>query len=113
MAAKQHGHFAPKIFQLLAEYVHFQTVSRVFGPYFSENTAFDPGVGMGLHFNFLSASPCQPSSAGQTGKSHMIQLLARQPPDGDFPQRKTNLPATFHADDNPAIHMSGGTSHVS
>jgi hypothetical protein len=48
------------------------------------------------------------------GNLDMIQLPVRASRQtGIFRNRKTNLPATFHADDNPAIHMRGGTSHVS
>ncbi len=44
----------------------------------------------------------------------MVQLLARASGQtGVFRNRKANLCATFHADDNPAINMSGGTGYVS
>jgi hypothetical protein len=50
----------------------------------------------------------------ERGYLDMIQLLVRaRRQTGIFRNQKTNLSATFHADDNPAINMSSGTSYVS
>jgi len=44
----------------------------------------------------------------------MIQLLVRAARESRIRRnRKTNLSAAFHADDDPAIYVSGGLSCVS
>lgn len=50
----------------------------------------------------------------ERGNLDVIQLLVRTRREtGILRNRKTNLRSTFHADDDPAINMGGGTSCVS